>query len=78
MTDTAPVIAASPPNLRDGWIFTVLCPHCGNTHNHGGGRHPSAERARTFLGLRASHCDSSGYLLTDPHNHIGRAQGGHR
>lgn len=46
-------------------LLTVRCPHCGETHQHGGGIDPA--RAVHYLGHRASHCSSStGYQLTDP------------
>lgn len=67
--------------LDNTWRLTVACPLCGHLHTHGGGSRPDA--ARDALGHRASHCPtvcpthgghqrSNGYVLTDPHDHIGR------
>lgn len=64
----APVVKIA--TVRDGArgvvvLLRVVCPHCGDEHQHGGGTDPA--RARQYLGHRAAHCASStGYRLTDP------------
>jgi hypothetical protein len=59
-----PTVTATPRRGRDGWVLKLTCPHCGETHTHGGGDGPVARG-----GHRVAHCrrlhDVVGYFI-DP------------
>lgn len=46
-----PTVTAAPRRGRDGWILELTCPHCGETHTHGGGDGLVAQG-----GHRIAHC----------------------
>lgn len=46
-----PTVTATPHRGRDGWVLELTCPHCGETHTHGGGDGLMAQG-----GHRVAHC----------------------
>lgn len=59
MTD--PIVTAIARQVRGCWILELTCPHCGETHTHGGGADDTPS-----LGHRVAHCRTGhgrGYFI---------------